>query len=350
MGRRVSYILAFTVLCISEPLFSQVTVLQVISGSAGDPRIQSIVSRTTSIELERAGLTPVIPRNDLTANPSEDIAVSAARRAEAQYLLFIHSGISGDSLYLEMSLTRVRDRKRIGADNRTLPIDINLDNTLAFAIRSFLEDKSIVAEVRAAQEANPGKGGPVPAEAPPVPVPKISGPGRVESLPRSTEEKSSAGFSFDAGVAPLLLVGTASDYFRYGLAFGLSFGYSFPVFGLAAAVGVDAGAIRIFPIPELPQGTVYAFSAGPSLQLGTPARAKVSLMLRVTPAASVLTVQLPNGPLLAKTIPSIESDLAARLRVAPAWVVGMRLGFIAIFEPRYPIMGFMPAVFVGFEP
>ncbi len=362
-----------TLVLVAGAGFAQTRILVAVNGNSSDPRLAAIVSRTAALEAERSGLTAVTREGAQGSSAPGDLT-AAARNAGAPVLLRATYQEQSAGLELKMALIRVDGGSTIGETAVSLEINLDLDARLSAVFHTFFTSSSVADYLKTVAQAEPqtaARSAPEPvappaatrpaspapkAESPPTPTTTPT-PARPQTTPTAPpapqtvpETRAVSGFTFSIGGAPLLLVGTASDIFRYGIRIDASAEYRFPLLHAVASTGLEIGATRIFPVSDAVQGTVYVMSAGPVFRIGTSGDSPASVFLKLTGGPAVLTAQVSGGQLLAKTLISAEGALSARLRLGPRLLLSADIGYLTVFEPSSPVMGLVPGISLVFEP
>ena len=323
----------FFLLVFILPAFSQARILVAATGTPSDPKLSSVLERAAMLAAQQSGFAATAWAQPGAAEGSAGSLTRDAEAIGAQFLLTIRFTEEGGSVTTAMSLARVGGSAPLLTRTAGFPFDLDLDARVTAAAHELLVDPGVEAALRRAER-----------EAAPSGRPAAPAPGRTPQVAR----KWSPVFSGQA--APLLLIGSGSDYFRYGAAALFFGGVRFPNRSMTIETGLRVGAARIFPIPVLPQATVYTFLGGPEVAIGTSPDAALGAGIRAGGGAAVITLQLPGASLLAKTVPFVDGGVSMTLRALGPLHVGVDLGFLAIFEGGYPIMGVAPALLVGTGP
>lgn len=335
-------------------------VLEATAGSTGDPRLVSVVEGSVAFEINQVGMVAV------PADPASPSGwrmpglLEAAQRAGAPYVLLVDLSTGEGTLSLTLNMTRAVDGKTLGDRREVFPIDIDLDSAVIAAVRSFFAENSFLNDPAPVNALAGGNGASPPKSAPTgLPGspgagaalgPAVGSSGTVAAPPVPVAERRYTTGSFAIGVAPLLLVGETSSFFRYGVTATFSGLWTISSDRLLAAAGLEVGTIRIFPNAGLPNGDVYSFSAGPTLQIQTSFDAPVVLAVRATAGAAVLAVRLPGQPVRATTRPYVGGDLLARVHLSDRLFVGAGVGYLSVFDAGAPVMGVTPSVMFGIRP
>lgn len=305
-----------------------------VKGKPEDLRLSEIVARSAAIEAQKAGLALLLKgATVLPATPGTPAADSTA-----EYLLETSFDTSDDTVALAIRLYSADRKNQIAEAQATFPIRLDLDAGLATEFHSFFLKPEVRKAIAAAAEASP------PGVSPQSPPKAQPTPGTAPPVAVTPDYTVRPGFTLAFSGAPFLLVGSASDYFRYGVRVEAAGGYRFELLHLSAQAQLEVGVVRIFPVPELPQGSVYVVSASAAFQIGTPSNARTSVAFKVAGGPAALTEQLPGGPLRAKTVLSLEGTLNGRVRLSRSLLIGADIGYLTIFESATPVMGIVPGI------
>ncbi len=344
----------FLLLVLILPAFSQARILVAATGTPSDPKLSSVLERAAMLAAQQSGLAATAWARSGAAAGSAGSLTRDAEAIGAQFLLTIRFTEEGGSVTMAMSLARVGGSAPLLTRTADFPFDLDLDARVTDAAHQLLVDPGVEAALRRAEKEAAPFGRPAPgarvgrtAEPGAAREQAAGGPAAAPAPGRTPQVAGKWSPVFSGQAAPLLLIGSGSDYFRYGAAALFFGGVRFPNRSMTIETGLHVGAARIFPIPVLPQATVYTFLGGPEVAIGTSPDAALGAGIRAGGGAAVITLQLPGASLLAKTVPFVDGGVSMTLRAVGPLHVGVGLGFLAIFEGGYPIMGVAPALLVG---
>lgn len=338
--------------------YAQATVLVAAVGNPEDPALSEVIGKAASIELQSAGLSSSVESHANSSQIDEATAQRTASSMQADFLLIIAYSQKASAVKMALSFRRVSDGTTIGHEEQTVPFDLNLDTHVSASVQSLLSEPAVENAIQGAIKKS--RSARHPSSAPPSSIAGRTGGGAAPGkAPREPSPATTAGlaptprrlgFAWSMRGAPLLLVGNASNYFRYGAGLSMFTGMVFPRRVLTLEAGALTGAAQLFPAAGLSQGKVYTFLGGLQSRIGTRAGLPVQLSLRVAGGAAVIMLVPPSGSPEAKTDFFASGGLAASIRVFKAVEVGAELGLLAVFEERYPILAFAPSLTVGISP
>lgn len=315
--------------------FSQPLVYLEAVGSPPEAKLGGVVTGTAKLELMQAGLKPVGSRTAHAPASSDRTFVLAAKESGSPFLFLVRYTSTPEAVVMDLSFVDVTKDRIVKERHETLPLSLDLDSRVASAVQRLIEDPS-VREAIARVPHTPERA------APPGGAGTVGTPVR----PQMTE-RSSWAFTFSGQASPLLLVGGGSTYFRYGADVSFFGGVQLPVSRISLQTGVQLGATQLFPVPGLLPGSAYLFLAGLEARVGTPPPATVRIGARAGGGAAVIMVQMQGGSPQATTVPFVDGGVAASVRIVGAVALGVELGYLAVFESEYPVMGLAPALTVG---
>lgn len=361
-GRAASGLLLLF-LC-AGPAFAGASIAVATVGNPPDPSLSKVVGRAAAVQLQHDGIS--VPRvSDVSGASSTSQLKRFTRSSHGDFFLLLSYTQSNAQVRLGLTLRDARSWKIVGSDVRSVPFDLNLDSHVADTVARLLSQpgvESALASISAAPSSSgktsspstsagsPAEGGghsTAPAKrAPGAPSGKSqrggavagaevpSGPGRVR-------------FAAALRGAPLILVGNASNYFRYGGGVSLFAGVRVPFSAFALEGGALAGAGELFPAVGLSAGKAYTFWGGAEVGIGTPDRFPVRLGLRVASGAAVILAEPTGSPAEAKTDLFASGGVNATLDIVGALRLGIELNTLVVFETRYPIIAIAPSLVIG---
>jgi hypothetical protein len=344
------------ILLVASSAFAQSpeTVLQVVTGTPPDLELMAVISGSARVELLRAGLDDQEP--SLIAPEGDESAIRERALARGtDYIVQIN--FTGDSeggsavgdIDFDVTLYRTSDGAILASDQVETFVDLTLDSRVARAVRSLVYEagvdgpRIVQAEPDDGDEGNgggpddtSGNGGQVNIR-PPPPVVTTQGP-----PPR--------GVAVAVEGAPLLLVGGASDTFRYGVSGSVSTLYrpGFSRFGFE--VGLRIGAMRLFQNEDIVGGQAYVGIAGAEVAVGNVYRSPTRISARASGGVAVITVVTESQDILAKAVPYASGGVEAIVAVWRGISVGILAEYVVVFEEQLPVMGVSPSVVLRLGP
>ena len=313
---------------------AQDAVLQVILSREPDQRLSEIVYLSVGVEVtgagfdsRRLGASPIDPRGF-----DRDAALRNALRDGVPLMLTVDFTVEGSTVILQFALLDTRSAKLLSAAELRSPLDFDLDARIARAARELIASAGLGQRASATARI------------------EGVGPGPVEPTVESVviEPRRAVGPEFGVLTGGFLVLGSASDFFRFGLSGSLSGGY-LPAAWRGVGVGARASALRMFGVEGLVGGDLYVFAGGPDIQLGTAYRAPARLSLRVSGGPAVLMV-VRDDRTMAKTVPYVDGAVVARLPFGSWLALGLELAALVAFEPGAPIFTVSPSLVVSVEP
>lgn len=343
MCRRFA-ILLFFFLVTGLAAYGEVTVIVVSLGNPQDPGLSHVISSSAAVQLQQAGLAA----SSGTAAGGATAGAGAKPNAAA-FALFISYSRKGGQLALELSFRDTHTGKTISAFGKTVPFDLNLDTSVSQLVKALIARPEVVDAIKRAEQAAQAQV----AKAAPTPAPS-GGALPVETIPPRTAPAAAAGarwrFVADLHGAPMILVGTASNYFRYGADVSVFTALRLPPQKLSVETGLQVSASQLFSVFGSSDGRVYALSAGPEVRIGNAPGSPAHIGLTASGGASVILAQPAGAGFLAKTDPYVGAGINATMKIFRSVTLGVEIGSRVIFEERYPIVAVLPALAVGFSP
>lgn len=338
------------------------------SGTPSNPALSNVIERAAQLQLRGAGLTGVVGGRlpSVTGGPPE--GATAAAQPQSSFVLSVRFRTESGKVLMDLSFADAAGGKLLDESSVAFPLDLNLDVRVGAAVKQVLASAAVRAALAAARRAadqtraassphgsaSPAGGPSVQAEGgvagKAVPArPQESGvatlaPGAAST---ATPAKPRWGFTASGQAAPLVLVGGASSYFRYGADLSLFAGTRLPTRGLVLQVGVKLGATELFPVSGLLPGQAYLLLAGPEVRIENGVSSPVGVAARASAGAAVILLRMAGASTQAKTVPYVDAGLSTSLRLIGTVRLGVALGYLAAFESEFPIMGFAPALEVG---
>ncbi len=355
-SRRRRVLIWVGVLLLAAPVaaFSQAVVLVLAVGNPSDPALSQVVARAATVEL--GTLSDVAAREASNEAATTPTGIPSAGEDSADFLLVVNYSRQSDSVRLDASLRTAADAAAIATESATYPFDLNLDTNVSALIGTLFSDAKVAAAIRAAALAR--KSAPRPdtgsasaastSQPPTTPDTSATSTSELEKPKKTPPHRW--GFASDLSGSPLLFVGTASNYFRYGGGGALFFGARLPFARTNVEAGVTAGGAALFPAVGLSAGMVYSVLGGPQIRVGTPQSLPVGIGIQVKGGAAIILAKPAGQALAAKTDLFAGGGLTAHLRLMRSLTIGMEVGVLTIFEERYPLIAIEPVLKVGFSP
>jgi hypothetical protein len=312
---------------------AQQAVLQVFDSSNPDARLENILYLSIGVELSRDGFgSRRISLSDARSESEEARRLEEESRGDNApgYILIVEYEPDGGDLDLKLTLYGADTGEPIQTAALRSPIDIDLDARVTRAVRTMLDAAALEPEVADAS-------------------PDLEG---VDLLPRQDPNGVSAvgrGLEVSTLVSGILVLGPATEFFRYGVSGSLIGSYSRPFAQPTMSLGGRAGFVYLFSDEGVEGGRLYVVNLGPEALLSTPFRNPARLGARVAAGASVLIVSRESDT-LAKMLPHVEAGVAARLPLGSRFSLGIEVNYYVLFEPGFPVMGIVPSLTVSLEP
>lgn len=342
--RRFVVILAFMVL----PLASHAqTRILIESRSETEGRgLAGVVERCATLALERAGFEPAFAAGD--AAPAASLFCSSSLEGGGfELLLELRSSSEGQALLAE---ARLAGRLSLDLDERLI------EEIAALVAGSGLEPGPRRAPPLATAGAPPAGDSPpgttTGALAPFALLPgaeALAGdaaalPGASPStLPAAGGSASPSRLGLDLSSAPVLVVGAAAEYFRFGFDASCSLGYSFRLDAFLLEAGLRAGYALLYSAGQV-GGEVHLASLGPELRVRWPVEGRFRALLRLGAGPLYLAVAPEAGESLGKVLPCCAAGLGLEFRPSPGFSLGLEVGILAVFERSFPLVGLAPGL------
>lgn len=324
-------------------------------GNPENRALSEVVSTAASVELQTAGLSSSVESNGNGGAIDQASAQKAASSLQSDFLLIIAYSEKNSMVEMALSFRGVRGGTTIGHEERRVAFDLNLDSHVSDAVQSLLAEPAVEKAIQNATEV--ATNARARTSAPRASRSSATNGGAAHgAAPRESSLTATAPvapvsqhlrFAWSMKGEPLILVGNASNYFRYGAGVSMFAGLRFPERAITLEAGAVAGAAQLYPATGFSQGKVYTFLGGLQSRVGTRASFPIRLSARVSGGAAVIMVLPPSGATEAKTDLFASGGLAASLRIFKTVELGAELGLLAVFEQRYPILAFTPALTVG---
>ncbi len=307
-------------------------VLQIVQPQAGerDLELQEILTRFLRIELERAGLLPIPSDQDKPIAGARRLAALAAEQ-KARFVLIATYLRSGQDVELELQWLDPDSSRVAATEQRTAPINLELDGVVASAARVLLDRTGARRERVEVVEKPQTVERPVPLP------PAISAAGVAPPEPFRPFESTIA---FSA----VLTTGFASDYFKYGFMPSAFAGYRVRVPRAALALGLSAGynsfvtedAVEETGIETVPIGAEARYEYGGSGPL--------LVYLRAAAGPALLRFQPVGGDWLVKLVPFGIAGIGVGIPLTDLFGITVEASYSVYLEKAQPIMGFTPSI------
>ena len=318
------------------------SVLQVFVGSEVDSRVEEVLYLAAGVELTRAGLTSrrtQVPVTDSSGAIDRSLVSQAADRAGADLVLLMAYERRASEIHIELLLDRPSFDGPLAERSMTTPFDLDLDSRVAAVVRELIEEAG-VERSRTAQTSIEGFGF--------SPRPPAAGPAAPEPTVIPPELPRVSGPEFAVATSGLLVVGGATELFRYGVAGSLSGGYVPAGRRLGILVGARSSVIRFFTEESVVGGDLYVVTAGPDIHIGSAYRSPARVAVRSSAGVAALVI-VGAEETLAKSVPFVDLGVAVRLPLGRVISIGMEVNYLTVLEPDFPLMGFTPAFTVSLE-
>lgn len=311
-------------------------VLQVLIGSPPNARLEEILYLASGVELNRAGLTSrrmsTSPQGDSDA-ANRRMIEAEARAGQTSYVLLVQYAPGDTTIAVDFTLYESFGEAPVATAELQSPIDIDLDRRVADEVRDLLAEAGVRGERTSATTVEgiglASSAGPAPGSA--VALTPVSG------------------LEFGVMTSGLLVVGAATEYFRYGVAGTLSGTYAPSFSGVGASFGARSSVIRVFSDEGVEGGALYVITAGPEAFVGSRYRGPTRIGARASAGAAVLMVSR-EAETIAKTVPYVDAGVAARLPLGALFSIGLEVNYLVVLERGFPLMGFSPSITVSMEP
>ncbi len=317
------------ILCI-QPLSARNGVLQITDGTPSDEMLDRVLSKACMIELSRTGLTPYsnIP----------------AAGTDLSYLLVCRYQVIGSRITIVLDLRTLPSGESFASREFTRPLDLQLDTEVAEVLRGMidhlaLQEERIGQTPRADEAATPAETAFTDS------LPTVSRPLEPTTAP---DNPVSGGPAFGVRGAPVLIVGKACEYFRYSASTSAFAGYRFPISEMSVETGLQIGYLKLFPSPDVPDGTAFLVTAGLQNRAESATGAPVRMFLRAGGGIAVLTVESEIIEQGTKAMPYIDGGIGTGVLMGRRLTIGLEIGSIVVFERIHPIIGIAPALSFSF--
>ncbi len=174
--------------------------------------------------------------------------------------------------------------------------------------------------------------------------------GEAQSSPRfvASQVRGSARFSLAAETVATMYLGSAMDYFRYGLGASLGLGLAKRQPGWSLGLNAKASVARAFNDTYVVGGPLYLSTAGLELHLGSGAAYSHRSGLSLGGGAAFLTVSSPSST-STKTVPFAELGAFINVPFGNRLRIGLALRGTAAFDTQLTIAGLSTALVLGWE-
>lgn len=146
-----------------------------------------------------------------------------------------------------------------------------------------------------------------------------------------------------------MVVGSATEYFRYGASSALSVGFSHGNDRVYLGAGARVSAVRIFKDSQVSGGKLFVTTGGAQIKVGTASPALRRFTGRVSTGAAAVTVIDSDGS-QTKTVPYADAGIGAGIPIGERGLLGGEVSFLVVFEQGLPVMGVVPSVTFSLEP
>ncbi len=315
-------------------------VVQVVGPQRGDQdsQLQEILTSFLSIEVERAGLSPVRSEGGQAAVTGTPAALSAlAARQQARYVLVASYLRRGQQVFLDLRWFDSSSATVVANEQRVVAIDLDLDNALGSAAKALLDAsgarRSRVLPSPAAVAAAPVQAAPPgTAQFPPAIGPA---PRRQEPFTRFMSSLSFCG---------VLVTGYASDYFKYGLMPSFFVGYRMALGAGVVSAGAGVGYGRFFTQGDFADLEIEAIPIGAGVRYELTGEGSLIVYLRAEAGPAMLRVLPASGAALSKIVPFGVAGIGIGVPLTGSIGLTFETSYSVYVESENPIQGFTPAI------
>ena len=335
---RTSVLSAALLLTLALGVRADDTVLQVLVSPEPVAGLEEVFYLTAGVELTRAGLTSRRARTSVTDRSGvidQRRIEASAREADATFVMLLEYERRDSRVTYVLSFHTLPFESAIATRRAESPIDIDLDERFAVVVRELIAEADI-GRLRTAETSLEGVDLALRSDGPEVAL--VAGP----------ELTLVAGPELTVLTSGLFVVGSGSDWFRFGVAASLSGGYVPASRRFGVLLGVRGSVFRLFADEGVEGGELFIVTGGPDVQFGTVYRAPARLALRVSGGAAALVVVRPaDTP--AKAVPFAEAGVAARVPLGSVFALGAEVSYLVVFEPGLPLMWLSPSITLSME-
>ncbi len=316
-------------------------VVQVVGPQRGDQdtQLQEILTSFLSIEVERAGLSPVRPEDGQAAVTGAPAALSAlAARQQARYVLVASYLRRGQQVFLDLRWFDSSSATVVANEQRVAAIDLDLDTALGSAAKALLDASGAR---RSRVLPSPDTVGAASAQAAPPASAQI--PAAIAQAPAGRQE-SFTRFISSLSLSGVLVTGFASDYFKYGLMPSFFVGYRVALGAGVLAAGAGAGYGLFLTQGDLADIEIEAIpvSAGVRYELG--GGGSLIVYLRAEAGPAMLRVRPSGGSAVSKIVPFGVAGIGIGVPLTGSIGFTFETSYSVYVESQNPIQGFTPAV------
>ena len=324
------------------------------SKSTDDLQLQKVISDAILLELERAGMQVIPPSQakesplwagfdegpDIDIGKTFDLAMSLG----ADYVLFCIYSRYINEIRLDCAFNDVRKRSLAVLVSKSRRIGLTLDVIVTESVQEIvakmgarltdLPPRETEAEVKEVAEREIAESLPVTKEE------SVIERGGEQAAARQMPTKR---FELSVGFAPFLVVGDASDFFKFGLSpsFNASYWLSFP-FG-HIGLGLYT-AIHLFQVEEAKSSSrSYLLPVGLDVRYETRHLEPLSLYVRASGGPSILTLSLDERGPLSKLIYYVLGGIGMNVPFTRNIGFSIDSSYIMFIGEENLIMGFSPS-------
>ena len=347
---RLQYVIILLFAASLADLGAQERVVQLFASPAPDRQLESVFYLAIGVELTRLGLsTGRVTEPGATVPASSEPGELFRRAVERQweYILLVRyemeNGNSG-SARVVLTLFREDFGTSLATVRLEAPLDIELDLRVAVALRRLVLQAGI-NRVPTGEEFIEGVT-PV-FDRPPEtvePAPEI------REVLRDAEPVAAAvaGFEYSVLMSGIVLLGDATEFFRYGMGGVVNVGYARQRDTFSATIGARLALMRVFTDSGISGGDLYITTLGPDIHVGTSVRAPSRVGARLCGGAALITVNARDET-LRKIVPYLDVGFNARIPLGARLSFGGELSLLSVFEKEFPLVGISPAVMLTLE-
>lgn len=333
---------------------AQDTVLHVFESSQRDKQFENVLYLAAGVELTQAGLSST-RRSEASRVGADDLEPAALfeieKGDEADYLLIAHYAKGRDRARIEFSLYGKQSDEPLARTEAEVSLDIDLDSQVASAANRLVEEAAIAGQPKGEAIVE----GVMPIGAEPQPEhqlePPTEEPPPEQTPPPSSASTSSAtrGFGSTVMAGGLMVVGNATEYYRYGASSALSAGFLQGRERAYIGAGARVSVIRFFKDDHVSRGELVVTTGGAQIKVGTASPAVRRFIGRVSTGAAAVTV-IDSDESRTKTVPYADAGIGAGIPLGERGLLGGEVSFLVVFEQGFPVMGVVPSVTFTLEP
>ncbi|MBA7654183.1 hypothetical protein ES703_62059 [subsurface metagenome] len=271
--------------------------------------------------------------------------LNLARGVEADFVITGEYSSKDNDIQIDFNWYDVSESRLSASVSKSSRLGLTLDMIIAEAIDDILvqaEDRLASFSTRLEVEGFEGF-----VEQESVQLPENhSAAKQIIDKRKDTDARIIKHFEFSIGFSPFLVNAGASEYFKIGFmpSFYVSYRISMSIGQLG--LGIYAGINRFLAEGVIASAECLLIPIGVDLRYGTYDGLPIGLFVRISGGPAILTINPNETGRLSKVIPYVLGGIGLNIPFTKTFGIAVDTSYAVFFEKQYPIMGFIPSLYL----